>query len=579
MSEIRIPQSAAFLERASRLWQSLIAPSAFLSTVAERRKAQLLAVLTLILAAFLTVALIVRFAIFKVTDAVPFLSLTIITLVSYALSRTRYYQAGNYLFAWAFTALGFIRIYQGASVSIEASVVSTVHIALALSSALLPRRGFILLVVTAAAATFTAPLYASTAADEASTVGRLGGVVLTIGAILYGFMVFRESLEREQRLEMGEANRKLQDAQVNLEKRIEERTREYQSANLRSQERANRLQNITEISREIAAGLNLNLDELLMRVARLISEKLGYYHAGIFLIDATREFAVLRAANSKGGQEMLARGHQLKIGGTGIVGYVSQSGSPRIALDTGVDAVFFNNPYLPETRSEISLPIKFGNTTLGVLDVQSTQSSAFSDEDTNTLMTIANQLALIVGRKAEFGGATPQGARHPLPIQAPQAQLGYTFTADGSIVESRGLPSSPYLERAVKSGDTVSVGMSADGGSAALIVPVKFREQVVGVIQIEANTPARTWTENEILLAQAVSDRAALALDNAGLFEEATRRAEQEEAISRITNQIGASTDFERIMQTTIQELGQALGASRSFIHIGAPPGDKEAAK
>lgn len=112
-----------------------------------------------------------------------------------------------------------------------------------------------------------------------------------------------------------------------------------------------------------------------------------------------------------------------------------------------------------------------------------------------------------------------------------------------------------------------------------MIVPVKFREQVVGVIQIEANTPARTWTENEILLAQAVSDRAALELDNAGLFEEATRRAEQEEAISRITNQIGASTDFERIMQTTIQELGQALGASRSFIHIGAPPGDKEAAK
>ena len=73
-------------------------------------------------------------------------------------------------------------------------------------------------------------------------------------------------------------------------------------------------------------------------------EKLGFYHVGIFLLDENREFAVLRAANSEGGQRMLSRHHQLKVGGIGIVGYVSQGGRPRIALDTGSDAVFFNNP-------------------------------------------------------------------------------------------------------------------------------------------------------------------------------------------------------------------------------------------
>jgi GAF domain-containing protein len=93
---------------------------------------------------------------------------------------------------------------------------------------------------------------------------------------------------------------------------------------------------------------------------------------------------------------------------------------------------------------------------------------------------------------------------------------------------------------------------------------------VIGIIHIETEEATRNWSEAEIQLVLSISERAALALENARLFEDATRRAEQEETISRITTQIGASTDFDRIMQTTIQELGVVLGASRSFIQIGS---------
>ena len=112
---------------------------------------------------------------------------------------------------------------------------------------------------------------------------------------------------------------------------------------------------------------------------------------------------------------------------------------------------------------------------------------------------------------------------------------------------------------------------SSNNKAPVLAVPVKFREQVVGVIQIESDDALRNWTDEEIQLVQSISDRAAVALENARLLEDATRRAEQEEMISRVTTQIGSSTDFERIMQTTIQELGLALGASRSFIQLGPP--------
>ena len=80
---------------------------------------------------------------------------------------------------------------------------------------------------------------------------------------------------------------------------------------------------------------------------------------------------------------MLERRHQLRVGGTGIVGYVSQSGRPRIALDTGSDAVFFNNPDLPQTHSEMAIPLKYASQVIGVLDIQSAQPSAFKDEDAN----------------------------------------------------------------------------------------------------------------------------------------------------------------------------------------------------
>jgi GAF domain-containing protein len=268
---------------------------------------------------------------------------------------------------------------------------------------------------------------------------------------------------------------------------------------------------------------------------------------------------------------MLAKRHQLKIGGTGIVGYVSQSGRPRIALDTGADAVFFNNPYLPETKSELSLPIKFANTIIGVLDVQSTQSAAFNEEDTSTLMTIANHLAILLQRSE--GGAVstaPTGGRR-IPITSWEKQFGYSFRPDGSIVANATLEINPSLEKAIASGETVTVNRASKGKPPLLAVPVKFRDQVIGIIHIESSEINRNWTDDEIMLVQSISDRAALALENARLFENATRRAEQEETISRVTTQIGSSTDFDRIMQTTIQELGLALGASRSFIQIGSP--------
>jgi len=151
-----------------------------------------------------------------------------------------------------------------------------------------------------------------------------------------------------------------------LEHMVEERTGELLSANERNERRAKQFESIAHVARTVSS--TRDLDVLLTQITTAISHEFGFYHVGIFLLDAAKEYAVLSAANSEGGQAMLERGHRLKIGGTGMVGYVTATGKPRVALDTEVDATFFNNPDLPNTRSEIALPLHVGEETIGALE-------------------------------------------------------------------------------------------------------------------------------------------------------------------------------------------------------------------
>ena len=446
------------------------------------------------------------------------------------------------------------------------------HVALVFSSVLLSQRGFLILVTLSALATLTAPLYSNVPAAGNETIFPTFGVVLAIGAMLYGIQIFRENLDKEQLIELTESNRELEDITTSLEQRIGARTIELETANQQVQERAARFQIVSEISQEISSNIDQQPKKLLNRIALSISEKLGFYHVGIFLFNENREYAVLRAANSQGGKRMLERHHQLKIGGTGVVGYVSQSGRPRISLDTGSDAVFFNNPDLPETRSEMALPLKYGNKIIGVLDIQSTLPFAFNNENANLLNTLTNYIAIVID--TVLSNEQTDYSSTPKKIitrnEQVEKQNGYSYLPDGTISTARPL-NSPTLDQALASGETVILARPSKDNPSTLAVPVKFREQVIGFIHVEASEPNRKWTEDEVSIIQSISDRASLAIENARLFEETQRRAEHEQVIAQVTSRIGESNNMDSILQTTIQELGRVLGASRSFIQLNTP--------
>lgn len=154
----------------------------------------------------------------------------------------------------------------------------------------------------------------------------------------------------------------------------------------------------SEVSRNVISIHDL--DRLLARTVEIIIEKFGFYYAGIFLVDEQKDWAILRAGSGEAGQKMLKEGHQLKIGGRSMVGQATGLRKARITSNTGKEKQHFKNPYLPETRSEMALPLsvkegkKFG--VIGALTVQSTEEDAFSEEDVDMLQAMADQLAVAI---------------------------------------------------------------------------------------------------------------------------------------------------------------------------------------
>ncbi len=178
-----------------------------------------------------------------------------------------------------------------------------------------------------------------------------------------------------------------------LEQRVAERT-----AIIRR--RSAQIEAAAQTARDATAAYEL--DELLNRAVNLVPSRFGFYHAGIFLVDEQEEYAVLRAATGEVGKQMLARQHRLKVGSEGIVGYVAQTGQPYMTPDTRQDTIYWANPLLPETRSEMALPLKVGERIIGVMNVQSKELSAFADEDITILQILTDQLAVAIEKTRLF---------------------------------------------------------------------------------------------------------------------------------------------------------------------------------
>jgi GAF domain-containing protein len=354
---------------------------------------------------------------------------------------------------------------------------------------------------------------------------------------------------------------------LSLETRVSERTVEVNKAVKYIEHRAKQFETITKVSQSISRSTSVQ--DILPYIANVISEQFNFYHVGIFLNDINSQYAILAATNSIGGKRMLERGHQLKVGAQGIVGYVTGTGKPRIALDVGQDVTYFNNPDLPETHSEMALPLRIAGKVAGALDIQSTESNAFTDEDVEVLTALADQVALAI-QNARLFDQTQKTIAEAEAIQRQYLRdtwsrvskdenfTGFRYTALGAAI--------------IKSEE--ELGVPAEGKRGTEIkVPVVLRGETIGSLAIMVPQHERV-SPDQMDLIKAVAERVALSAENARLFDETARRAERERIVSDISAKIGSSFRTESILETTAHELSHLLEEADIIIKLQPPKQD-----
>ncbi|MBN1934845.1 MAG: GAF domain-containing protein [Anaerolineae bacterium] len=330
------------------------------------------------------------------------------------------------------------------------------------------------------------------------------------------------------------------------------------------------LEATAQVAHEVSAVLDL--DQLLPRVTQLIGERFGFYHAGLFLLDEAREWAVLRAASSEGGQRMLARNHRLLVGKQGIVGYAASAGELRVVLDVRQDTTFVYNPDLPDTQSEASVPMRARGQIIGVLDVQSVDPNAFIEVDVAVLQTMADLVAVAIDNAQLFARveASVDAERRAFAQLTREAwrDLIVSQSAIGFVRDKRGLVEAgdvwrPHMGTVLQTGELAHVG-------AEIGIPLKVRDQVIGVI--DARKPdGTTWTEQEIELMTILVQELTDALDNARLYEGTQRQAAREQAVGQISAEFARAFDLDTLLRAAVRELGRLPDVTEVSVHVDVP--------
>jgi signal transduction histidine kinase len=459
--------------------------------------------------------------------------------------------------------------------------------------------------------------------------------VLGMGVLVYGLIkqqVFNPlrdrivELEREledRTWELDEAYMEVKKAYTEVEGWVDERVLELQqeiaerkrveaerAELLRTlQHRSTQLQTAAEVSK--SASMILDPNALMDQTVRLIQERFGFYYVGLFLLDDSNEYAVLQAGTGEAFDKMFKVGHKLKVDGHSMVGWCASHREARVALDVGEEAIRFENPLLPETRSEMALPLISRGRCIGALSVQSTEPDAFLEEDVAVLQTMVDQVAIAIENVRLLEAERKRGAELEALRQASlhvtsslelqpvleaiiehalrlvSADNTHIFLYDdgelifGAAMWAGGLQREPYAvprprgltHTVARSGEQVVIpnvdvhplfGDRRWGGAVAGF-PLRVGGDVCGVMNVAFEQP-HVFTESELNVLELLADQAAIAIHNAHMHQRVLEHADhlaaalaQQEELDRLKREF---------MQNVSHELRLPLALIRGYAEI-----------
>ncbi len=381
-----------------------------------------------------------------------------------------------------------------------------------------------------------------------------------------------------------------------------------------AQRRSAQLQIAAEIARD-ASG-TLDLDELLRKAINLVRERFGFYHASVFLLDESGQYAYVKESTGEAGAQLKARRHRLAVGSASVIGQTLAKGTPVVVNDVSQSDIHHFNPLLPDTQAEMGLPLKVGNELIGALDIQAVYTHAFSEEDVAVLQILADQLAIAVVNARLFAEAQEHLVQHRHLHQITAAAVSATSVEEAirNVVESlhavrpdeavallvpaedapqtlrlaawAGHTLSPEAARRIRIpigegaigraaadrqpvliGDTSTsnnAGTISPDTRAALIEPLIYRGELLGVLDMESPV-ANTYDEHDLELVRTLANSLAAILANIRLLEEVRRHSDELSLLYEITAAAASEVDLDKLLNQLAHRLQEGL----DLLHCG----------
>ena len=384
--------------------------------------------------------------------------------------------------------------------------------------------------------------------------------------------------------------------------------------------RLNQLNLVREVSAQIANVLNL--DELSSRVVELIQRTFHYYYVAIFTLEEVSTSLRFRSSAARSRKEMpkVAAPVDVEIG-QGLVGQAAALGERILVEDVKQDTRYRFIDSLPETRSEVALPLKLGERVLGVLDIQSDQANAFHPNDLlilgaladtisravegarlyNDLRRRADQLALVAEVSKSVSASlelktlmsnvatlihdrfgylyvhlfSVHGNRRLIQYEAGSGTrskdlVGYTLSLDDpqGIISWVAREGQTVLANDAKVDERYRPSpFPPEDTNSELCVPLRYREEIVGILDIQSNM-RNAFTEEDRLIFEAVADNIATAIHNADLYRSERWRRQVADGIREVAGLISADAGVDDVFEAILSELDRNLPVDISAIWL-----------